>query len=109
MEAYSYIPRALLFTPQEVLAIKISPDSKHLAIVKSEKTGVMNLYTCPTSDCNQLSKLKQLTHFTTPEIYRFFWTGDSQSLVFLKDEDGSKSYQFYSLNIMASQLFGWRL
>src|SRR5882672_5649014 len=98
------IPRSVLFTPPEVMAIKISPDSKYLAYVKAEPSGVMNLYIGTTHECQHRNALKQLTHFTTPDIYRFFWTHDSKHLVFLQDTNGSKSYQLYSVNIESGEL-----
>ncbi len=95
----TYIPRAELFTPPEVLAIKISPNSRYLAYVKAEPTGVMNLFLY-SNDPKQPNKfIKQLTHFDNPEIYRFFWTDDSKNIVFLKDSNGSKAQQLYSVNI----------
>ncbi|MCE3237512.1 MAG: peptidase prolyl oligopeptidase active site domain protein [Gammaproteobacteria bacterium] len=99
-----YIPRALLFTPPNVMAIKISPNSDYLAYVKAKPSGVMNLYVCARTECNQGNAFKQLTHFTTPEIYRFFWTEDSKNIVFLQDTNGSKSYQLYSINIASGKL-----
>lgn len=99
-----YIPRAVLFTPPNVIAIKISPDSKYLAYVKTEPSGVMNLYVCARKQCNHRNALRQLTHFTTPEIYRFFWTDDSKNIVFLQDTNGSKSYQLYSVNLESGKL-----
>ena len=99
-----YIPRASLFAPSEVMAIKISPDSKLLAYVKGEPTGIMNLYICATSECHKSSALKQVTNFTTPEVYRFFWTEDSKYIVFLQDTNGSKSYQLYAVNIASGKL-----
>lgn len=98
-----YIPRATLFTPPELIAIKISPDSKHLAYVKAETSGVMNLYIGATKH-DQSNTLRQLTRFTTPEIYRFFWTDDSKNIVFLQDTNGSKAYQLYSVNIESGKL-----
>lgn len=100
----SYIPRTTLFTPPEVLAIKISPDTKFLAYVMGEPSGVMNLYICPIDVCQDKHSLKKITHFTRPEIYRFFWTGDSKHIVFLQDETGSKSYHIYSVDIDSEQL-----
>ncbi len=102
--ATPYIPRATLFTPAEVMAIKISPDAKFLSFVKGEPTGIMNLYICATNEYHNNNSLKQLTHFTDPEIYRFFWTEDSKHIVFLKDTNGSKSYQLYSINIESGEL-----
>jgi len=99
-----YIPRAVLFTPPSVMAIKISPDSKYLAYVKAEPSGVMNLYICASHECDHSNALRQLTFFNTPEIYCFFWTGDSKNLVFLQDTNGSKSYQLYSVNIESGKL-----
>ncbi len=99
-----YIPRTVLFTPPPVMAIKISPDSQYLAYVKAEPSGVMNLYVCSRNQCNQSNALRQLTHFTTPEIYRFFWTDDSKNIVFLQDTNGSKSYQLYSVNMESGTL-----
>jgi dipeptidyl aminopeptidase/acylaminoacyl peptidase len=99
-----YIPRAILFTPPSVMAIKISPDSHYLAYVKAEPSGVMNLYVGTRNQYNDSDALRQLTHFTTPEIYRFFWTDDSKNIVFLQDTNGSKSYQLYSVNIESGKL-----
>lgn len=100
----SYVPRSTLFAPPEIMAIKISPDAKYLAYVKAEPSGVMNLYLCATNECQHSKSLQQLTHFTTPEIYRFFWTEDSKHIIFLQDTNGSKSYQLYSINIESGEL-----
>jgi dipeptidyl aminopeptidase/acylaminoacyl peptidase len=103
-QSHSYIPRAVLFTPPEVLAIKISPDSKYLAYVKAEPSGVMNLFLYANNQNQPIKLLKQLTHFDTPEIYRFFWAGDSKNIVFLKDSSGTKSTHLYSVNIESGDL-----
>lgn len=128
-----YIPRTILFTPPEVLAVKISPDANLLAFVKADPTGVMNLYVSRTKDYQQVKEvkneqgnkdkkgdinknnqtisnhqdsntLKALTHFDSPEIYRFFWTGDSKHIVFLKDNQGTKFYQLYSVDVESGNL-----
>lgn len=96
-----YIPRAALFTPPDVIAIKISPNSNYLAYVKSDPSGVMNIFVRKNQP-NQ--KLQQLTYFTSPEIYRFFWTGDSKHIVFVKDTNGSKAFQLYSLEVKSGIL-----
>jgi len=103
-QTQTYISRDILFAFPEVMAVKVSPDSKFLAYVKGEPTGVMNLYICETSKCLNNNALKQVTHFTTPEIYRFFWTDDSKHIVFLQDTNGSKTYQLYSFNIESGDL-----
>jgi dipeptidyl aminopeptidase/acylaminoacyl peptidase len=100
----TYIPRDILFAPSEVMAVKVSPDSRLLAYVKGEPSGVMNISICATNQCHDKGSLKQITHFTTPEIYRFFWTEDSKHIVFLQDTNGSKTYQLYSVNIESGAL-----
>jgi len=100
----SYIPRSVLFSPPEVLAVKISPDATHLAYVKGEPSGAMNVHVCPTRKCGEHGSLRQLTHFPAPEIYRFFWTGNSRSIVFLRDTNGTKLYDLYSLDISSGRL-----
>ncbi|MCD6039690.1 MAG: peptidase prolyl oligopeptidase active site domain protein [Gammaproteobacteria bacterium] len=94
----------MLFTPPNIMAIKISPDSRYLAYVKAQPSGVMNLYLSLTNKYQQADSLRQLTYFTTPEIYRFFWTDDSKHIVFLQDTNGSKSYQLYAINIESGEL-----
>jgi dipeptidyl aminopeptidase/acylaminoacyl peptidase len=101
---HPYIPRSMLFTPPNIMAIKISPDSRYLAYVKAQPSGVMNLYLSLTNKYQQADSLRQLTYFTTPEIYRFFWTDDSKHIVFLQDTNGSKSYQLYAINIESGEL-----
>lgn len=100
----SYIPREVLFAPKEVLAIKISPDSKHIAYLKADPTGAMNLYLCDIENCKNYDALNAITHFTTPEIYRFFWTGDSKNIIFLKDTNGSKMYDLYGVNVTTKKV-----
>jgi dipeptidyl aminopeptidase/acylaminoacyl peptidase len=102
--ALSYIPRQMLFAPHEVLSVKISPDSSRLAYVKSDPEGVMNIFVCQRGDCQNKATLKQLTHFTTPDIYRFFWTGDSKKIVFMKDENGAKAYRIYTVDVDSGNL-----
>ncbi len=86
------------------MAVKISPNAKYLAYVKADRSGVMNLYLCLTNESQNKNCLRQLTYFTTPEIYRFFWTDDSKTIVFLKDSNGSKNQQLYSININSRKL-----
>ena len=63
----------ILFTPSEMLAVKISPNGDMLAFVKGESNGAMNIHVCKTIDANKPNAIKQGTHFNSPDIYRFFW------------------------------------
>lgn len=100
----AYIPREVLFAPKEVLAVKISPDSKYIAYLKADASGAMNLYLCDTDNCKNNDSLTAITHFTTPEIYRFFWSGDSKYIIFLKDTNGSKMYDLYGVNVVTQEV-----
>lgn len=101
----SYIPRALLFGTEEVLGAKVSPDELHMAFVKKEVDGAMNLYTASVESIRSgKTEMRQRTFLKTPEIYRFFWSGDSQHIVFLFDREGKKAHHVYSLNIASSKL-----
>lgn len=100
----NYIPRSVLFAPAEIMTVKISPDAKHLAYVKGSATGVMNIFITKTEDWQDPGALRQITHFTAPEIYRFYWTDDAKHIVFLQDTNGSKTYDLYTVNIESGKL-----
>lgn len=99
-----YIPRTVLFAPPDVMMVKVSPDSKWLAYVKADPAGVMNIYVCPTKQCQDSKSLRQVTNFSVPEIYRYYWSEDSKHIVFLQDTDGAKVYDLYSVNIESGEL-----
>lgn len=99
----SYIPRTVLFTPSEMLAVKISPNGKTLAFVKGEPNGVMNIHISDTSKAKDTNARKQITHFDSPDIYRFFWVGN-ENIIFLRDVQGSKGYQICGVNVATGVL-----
>lgn len=89
------IPREELFNPVKILSVKISPSGHHFCEVRCDQKGTMNLF---------LEDGKALTHFTDPEIKRFYWSNDSTKIVFLKDVGGTRNFHIWIVDIKTKEL-----
>lgn len=89
------IPREELFNPVKTLSVKISPDGNHFCEVRSDQKGTMNLF---------LDDGTALTHFTDPEIKRFYWSCDSKKILFLKDTGGTRNFHIWTVDIETKEL-----
>ncbi len=89
------IPREVLFAPSSCLAIRLSPDGEQLAYVGQNPDGAMNLY---LSSNLSLDGAQNCTYFTEPEIRGFYWSPDSQKILFLKDKDGTRQHHLFCLD-----------
>ncbi|MCB1066818.1 MAG: S9 family peptidase, partial [Simkania sp.] len=89
------ISREELFNPVKILSVKISPSGHHFCEVRCDQKGTMNLF---------LEDGKALTHFTDPEIKRFYWSSDSTKIVFLKDVGGTRNFHIWIVDIKTKEL-----
>jgi len=89
------IPREELFNPIKILSVKISPKGDRFCEVRSDEKGTMNLF---------LDNGEALTQFTDPEIKRFYWSSDGKKILFLKDQNGTRNFHIWTVDIETKKL-----
>jgi len=75
------IPRGDLFGNPTRAAGKISPDGQWLSWL-APKDGVLNIWMAPADNPDQA---KAMTDATDRPIRQYFWSPDSQSLLYIQD------------------------
>ena len=83
-----------LFATPSFISAKISPDGKTIAYVGADKSGIANIFIKKRA---ALESAEQISFFTTPPISRFFWTPDSQMVLFLRNEDGTGQLSLHGI------------
>ena len=89
------IPRKTLFGNPECLAPRLSPDGKYVAYMASDDTGVLQIWLYSLEQ----ERSHQLTHLEKCYIWTFYWTYNSEQLIYLQDFNGDENFHLYSLNV----------
>ncbi|MBI1822912.1 MAG: S9 family peptidase [Nitrospirae bacterium] len=89
------IPRDLLFGNPERTTPQISPDGKRIAFIAPDEKNILQIWvrTMGQQDDKMISSDKKRG------IRRYFWTYDSDQLMYLKDNDGDENYHLYAVNM----------
>lgn len=87
------IPRSVLFGAELRGFARVSPDGRHIAF-SAPHGGVPNLWVAPVE---KPEEARLLTHDTRRGISVFFWTSDSQHLLFTQDGDGDGTSHVFSI------------
>ncbi|WP_234026975.1 S9 family peptidase [Erythrobacter sp. HKB08] len=98
-EAAPLIPRENLFGNPTRTAGRISPDGKWLSWL-APKDGVLNVWLAPADDP---SSAKAMTSATDRPIRQYFWSPDSQSLLYIQDKGGDENFLLYGINIESGE------
>lgn len=88
------IPRRILFGPQDIQLVRISPDGEKLAYL-APKEGVMNIWVSNIDKRNT----KLLTHEKNSKIRYLGWAHDSKNIIYIKDHQGDENWKIYILDI----------
>ncbi|MGB7622170.1 MAG: alpha/beta fold hydrolase [Terriglobia bacterium] len=89
------IDRELFFGDPEIAGAQISPDGKFIAFLKPlNKTR--NVWVKKTEE--PFSAAKAVTNDTKRPIPGFFWSRDSQFILFVQDQGGDENYNVYAVN-----------
>lgn len=96
-QVFGDILKEELFANPFIISAKISPDGNTIAYVGADKNGVSNLFISAKNGTS--ASRKQISFFTTPEIIQFFWSGDSNRVLLLKDENGLGKLNLHGINI----------
>ena len=93
------IPRGDLFGNPTRAAGKISPDGQWLSWL-APKDGVLNIWMAPADNPDQA---KAMTDATDRPIRQYFWSPDSQSLLYIQDRGGDENFLLYGDNIASGE------
>ncbi len=89
------IPRETLFGNPEKASPQLSPDGKQLTYLAPDNNNVLQVWLQTPGDESD----KQLTQDKKRGIRAYFWTYDSEQLIYLQDADGDENFHLYSVNI----------
>jgi dipeptidyl aminopeptidase/acylaminoacyl peptidase len=78
---------------------QLSPDGKWLAFT-APRDGVMNIWIAPVA---KPDTAKPLTDEKTRPIRSYFWSRDSQSILFVNDKGGDENFLLYSVNVATGE------
>lgn len=88
------IPRKILFGPADKTNVKLSSDGKYISYLASDQ-NVIKLWITPIND---LSKARIIINNTERGIRHYYWSGNSQHLIYLQDNEGDENNRIYSYN-----------
>jgi dipeptidyl aminopeptidase/acylaminoacyl peptidase len=97
------IDRELIFGNPEIAAAQLSPDGKYVAFLKPWK-DTRNVYVKGVDE--PFSAARLLTTESKRPIAGFFWTWDSKSVLYVKDNDGDENYNVYAVDPAAKPAAG---
>lgn len=94
------IPRQTFFENPTRRAPTLSPDGKWLAYL-AESDGVVNIWIAPRG---QLDKAKPLTSDRNRGIHSYFWTMNSQYILYSQDQDGDENFHVYAVELATGKV-----
>ncbi len=89
------IEREVLFGNPEKAGVKISHDGKYISYLAPNE-GVLNVWIAPIDD---ISNAKLITSDKKRGIRSYFWSKDSQYIIYAQDKKGDENWRLYSVNI----------
>ena len=97
------IDRELIFGNPEIAAAELSPDGKYVAFLKPWK-DTRNVYVKGVDE--PFSAARLLTTETKRPVAGFFWTWDSKSVLYVKDNAGDENFNVYAVDPSAKPAAG---
>ena len=89
------IPRAALFGNPVKAGAQLSPDGRWLSWM-APLNGVMNVWVAPT---DKPEAAKFITASKDRPIPAHFWSGNSEQVLFVKDNAGDENFRLYGVNV----------
>jgi dipeptidyl aminopeptidase/acylaminoacyl peptidase len=97
------IDRELIFGNPEIAGAELSPNGQYLAFLKPWKE-TRNVYVKAVGE--PFSAARLLTTESKRPVAGFFWTRDSKSILYVKDNDGDENYNVYAVDPAAQPAAG---
>ncbi|WP_211195598.1 TolB family protein, partial [Legionella pneumophila] len=92
------IPRAALFGNPVKSGAQLSPDGRWLSWM-APVNGVMNVWVAPA---DQPDAAKAVTDAKDRPIPTHFWSGNSEQILFVKDNAGDENFRLYGVDVKTS-------
>jgi len=89
------IAREILFGNPDKVGVKFSEDGKYISYI-APNNGVLNVWIAPADD---VTKAKLITSDKQRGIRSYFWSKDSQYIIYAQDKKGDENWCLYSANI----------
>lgn len=89
------IEREILFGNPERVGVRVSNDGKYISYI-APYNGVLNVWIAPTDD---LKNAKLITRDKKRGIRSYFWSKNSQYIIYAQDKKGDENWRLYSVNI----------
>ena len=95
------IPRWKFFSAPDYARVTISPDGAKIAYLAAVD-GVLNVWVAPVADPKAG---KALTKVTDRDVLtQLWWTGDSQHVVFCREQGGDENWQTHCVDIDSGEI-----
>ena len=94
---FAEISKEELFRTPDLISAKISPDGNTIAYIGADASGFSNVFIRQRVD--KFSTSSQISFFANAEIIQFFWSGDSDKVLLLKDEKGTGRLHLHGIDI----------
>ncbi|MGV3523486.1 MAG: prolyl oligopeptidase family serine peptidase [Candidatus Sericytochromatia bacterium] len=94
MNPIPLIPREVLFGNPERLSPKLSPDGQKLAYI-APADGVLNVWVRSVGQADD----RVVTQDQERGIRTYFWSSDSQHLLYLQDQGGNENWRLYGVTL----------
>ena len=89
------IDRQTFFGDPQRTAAQVSPDGKHVAFIKPYK-GVMNIWVKGVDE--PFDAAGPVTADTSRPVTNYFWTQDSERILYRQDKGGNENYHIYAVD-----------
>ncbi len=95
MKEDKLIEREVLFGNPEKIGVRYSENGKYISYIAPHE-GTLNVWIAPSDD---LSKAKLITSDKQRGVRSYFWSKDSQYIIYAQDKKGDENWHLYSVNI----------
>ena len=89
------IDRQTFFGDPQRTGAQVSPDGKHVAFIKPYK-GVMNIWVKGVDE--PFDAAGPVTADTSRPVTNYFWTQDSERILYRQDKGGNENYHIYAVD-----------
>lgn len=93
------IPRSVLFGNPERLSPRLSPDGRHLAYIAPQQ-DVLNVWVRSVGQSDD----RAVTCDRERGIRTYFWSQDSQHLLYLQDSGGNENWRIYGIELATGEM-----
>lgn len=96
---HNHIPLEILFGNPEKMSVRVAPNGLKIAYLKPDEHKRLQIWTADITG----SQESQITQNTGGNITSFFWSYDSDYVMYDQDKDGNENWSLYRTNIYTKE------